>query len=165
MLFFTFLVSFFMSYAVLNGSVMSDSWRPHGLEPTRLLCPRGFSRQEYWSGLSCPPPGDLSSLGIEPRSPAFQADSLPSEPPRKAENTGLCTLSLLQGIFLTQESNRGLLHCRWILYQLRYQGRPSFFIFNAFHEQQFKTAWTPRRKAKFKLSMVSLTWDSETFFL
>ena len=34
------------------------------------------------------------------------------------------TYSLLQGIFPTQESNRGLLHCRWILYQLNYQGSP-----------------------------------------
>ena len=43
----------------------------------------GFSRQEYWSGLPCPPPGDLPNPGIEPRSPALQADSLPSEPPGK----------------------------------------------------------------------------------
>ena len=39
--------------------------------------------QEYWSGLSCPPSGDLPDPGIEPRSPALQADSLPTEPPRK----------------------------------------------------------------------------------
>ena len=39
----------------------------------------GFSRQEYWSGLPFPSPGDLSDPGIEPRSPALQADSLPSE--------------------------------------------------------------------------------------
>ena len=43
----------------------------------------GFSRQEYWSGLPCPPPGDLPNPGIEPRSPAMQADSFPSEPPGK----------------------------------------------------------------------------------
>ena len=43
----------------------------------------GFSRQEYWSGLPCPPPGDLPNPGIEPTSPALQGDSLPSEPPRK----------------------------------------------------------------------------------
>ena len=43
----------------------------------------GFSRQEYWSGLSCPPPGDLPKPAIEPRSPALQADSLPFEPPQK----------------------------------------------------------------------------------
>ena len=37
----------------------------------------GFSRQEYWSGLSCPPPADLPDPGTEPASPAWQADSLP----------------------------------------------------------------------------------------
>ena len=42
-----------------------------------------FSRQEYWIVLSCPPPGDLPNPGIEPRSPALQANSLPSEPPGK----------------------------------------------------------------------------------
>ena len=40
-----------------------------------------FSRQEYWNGLPFPSPGDLPDPGIEPRSPALQADSLPSEPP------------------------------------------------------------------------------------
>ena len=43
----------------------------------------GFSRQEYWSGWLCPPPGDLPNPGIEPASPvspALQADSLPAEP-------------------------------------------------------------------------------------
>ena len=44
-----------------------------------------FSRQEYWSGLPFPFPGDLPHLGIEPRSPALQVDSLPSEPPGKPE--------------------------------------------------------------------------------
>ena len=39
----------------------------------------GFSRQEYWSGLPFPSPGDLSNPGIEPRSPALQADSLSTE--------------------------------------------------------------------------------------
>ena len=43
----------------------------------------GFSRQEYWSGLPFPSPGDLPYPGIEPRSPALQADALISEPPRK----------------------------------------------------------------------------------
>ena len=40
----------------------------------------GFSGQEYWSGLPCSPPGDLSNPGIEPRSPALQEDSLPFKP-------------------------------------------------------------------------------------
>ena len=41
----------------------------------------GFSRQEYWAGLPCPPPGDLPRPGTEPRSPTLQVDILPSEPP------------------------------------------------------------------------------------
>ena len=141
---------------------MSDSVQPHGLYME-------FSRQEYWSGLPFPSPGDLSNPGIKAGSPALQAnylhlshqgspnmkysrqarilewvafpssedlpnpgietksptlhaDSLPAEPPGKPKNTGVGSLSLLQGIFLTQESNWGLLHCRWILYQLSYQG-------------------------------------------
>ena len=39
----------------------------------------GFSRQEYWSGLPFPSPGDLPDPGVEPESPALQADSLPTE--------------------------------------------------------------------------------------
>ena len=45
---------------------------------------------------------------------------LPSEPPGEPTNTGVGSLSLLQGIFSTQESNQRLLHCRWILYQLSF---------------------------------------------
>ena len=43
----------------------------------------GFSRQEYWSGLPFPSPGDLPNPGIKPESPVLQADTLPSEPPGK----------------------------------------------------------------------------------
>ena len=43
----------------------------------------GFSRQEYWNGLSFPPPRDLPNPGIKPGSPALQADSFLSEPPGK----------------------------------------------------------------------------------
>ena len=43
----------------------------------------GVSRQECWSGLPCPPPGDLPNPGIKPRSPTLQADSLLSEAPGK----------------------------------------------------------------------------------
>ena len=66
---------------VLSLSVISDSLQPHGLYPMRFLCPWGFSRQEYQSGLPCPPPGNLPNRGIEPRSCALQVDSLLSEPP------------------------------------------------------------------------------------
>ena len=82
----------------------------------------GFSRQEYESGQPFLSPGDLPDSGIKPESPALQADSLPSKPPGKPKNTGVGSLSLVQEIFLTQGSNWGLLHCRWILYQLSYQG-------------------------------------------
>ena len=84
----------------------------------------GFSRQESWSGLPCPPSGDLPDPGIKPRCPALQTDSLPSEPPGKPKNTGVGSWSLLQGIFSSHELNQGLLHCRQILYQLSYQGSP-----------------------------------------
>ena len=111
-------------YCVLSCSVMSEFLWPHGLQPARLLCPWGFSRQEYGSGLSWPPPGDLPNPRIQPRSPTLQEDSLPYELPGKPKNTGVGSLSLLQAIFPTQDSNQGLLHCRQILYQLSYHGSP-----------------------------------------
>ena len=49
----------------------------------------GFSRQEYWSGLPFPSPGDLPNPGIEPRSPALRADALTSEPPGKPWYVGV----------------------------------------------------------------------------
>ena len=66
----------------VSHSVVSDSLQPHGLQPTRLLCLE-FSRQEYWRGQSFPFPADLPDPEIQPRTPALQADSLPSEPPGK----------------------------------------------------------------------------------
>ena len=61
----------------------------------------GFSRQESWSGLPFPSPEDLPDPGIEPESPALQADSLPSESAHKPRNAGVDCHPLLQGIFLT----------------------------------------------------------------
>ena len=58
---------------------------------------------------------DIPNPGIKPRAPTLQPDSLPAEPLVKPKNTGVGRLSLLQGIFPTQKSNRGLLCCR--LYQ------------------------------------------------
>ena len=51
---------------VFNCSVVVDSLQSHGLQPTRLLCPCGFSRQEYQSGLLCPPPGIFPTQGRSP---------------------------------------------------------------------------------------------------
>ena len=96
-----------------------------------------FSRPECWSGYPFPSPGYLPNPGIEPRSPALQVDSLPAEPPGKPKNTGMGSLSVLQKIFPTQESNRGLLHRRQILYQLSYQESPyrelGPHLFSGFH--------------------------------
>ena len=99
-------------------SVMSDSLKPHGLYGL------------YYSPWNSP--GQNTGVGsrslfqeifptrIEPSSPTLQADSLPAEPPGKPKNTREGSLSLFQQIFPNQESNPGLLHCRWILYQLSY---------------------------------------------
>ena len=57
----------------------------------------GFSREEYWSGLLFPSPGDLPDPGIEPASPAFQADSLP------AELTAKPILYIVVCVFYTQQ--------------------------------------------------------------
>ena len=58
--------SFVLCVCVYGCSVESDSFRPHGLQPTRLLCPWDFSRQEYWRRLPFPPSEDLPHPGIEP---------------------------------------------------------------------------------------------------
>ena len=69
-----------IGYTCYVTSVVSVFLQLYGLYPSRLLCPWGVSRREYWNGLPCPPPGDLSHPGIEcksPAAPALQADSLP----------------------------------------------------------------------------------------
>ena len=53
----------------------------------------GFSRQETWSGLPFPSPGDLPDPGIDPESPAFQADALTSEPPGNSHLKKICISS------------------------------------------------------------------------
>ena len=65
---------------------------------------------------------------MEPRSTTLQEDSLPAEPQGRPKNTGVGSLSLLERIFLIQELNRGLLHCRQILYQLSYQGDDVIYV-------------------------------------
>ena len=76
----------------MNMSTNMKSLSPAGLFETpwtvAYQAPQSmeFSRQEYWSGLPFPSPGDLPNPEIEPRSPAFQADALPSEPLWKPTN-------------------------------------------------------------------------------
>ena len=78
-----------------------------------------------------------SNPGIEPR-------SLPAEPQGKPKNTGVGSLTLLQWIFPTQKLNRGLLHCRWILYQLSYQGSPAIREASPIREAWSFNHWTVR---------------------
>ena len=110
-------------FVVLSCSVVSNSSIPWTIADQVPLS-MGLSRQEYWSGLPCPPAAYLPNPGIEPRSPTLQVDSLSSKPSRKPKNTGVGNLALLQRIFLTQELNWGLLHCRQIFKQLSCQGSP-----------------------------------------
>ena len=78
-----------MDYTV-HGILQAMDWRPF------------FSFGPFLS------PGDFPNPEMEPRSPALQVDSLPAEPPGKPKNPGVGSLSLLQRIFLTQESNWSL---------------------------------------------------------
>ena len=101
----------------------------------QALLSMGFSRQEYWSRLPFPSPGDFPDPGIQPGSPTLEADALTSEPPGKpkysfeplfwvvggGKNTGVGCNSLLQEIFPTQGLNPGLPHCRQTLYCLSHQ--------------------------------------------
>ena len=92
------LIPFFGDHHQLEGesrSVMSDCLRP--LDHTV----HGILQVVYWSGWLFPSPGDLPNPRIEPGSPTLQVDSLPAEPQGKPKNSGVGSLSLLQGIFPT----------------------------------------------------------------
>ena len=109
-------------------TVVSNSLWPHAL----YIPWNSSGRNTRVGSLSLPSPGDLPNPGIELRSPTLQADSLPTEPQRKPKNTGVGSLSLLQQIFPSQELNLGLLHCRWILYQLSDHRSPLCAVMKGF---------------------------------
>ena len=94
-----------------------------GLQNFRDYTVHGIIQARKLEWVAFHSPGDFPNPGTEPKSPTLQVDSLPAEPQGKPKNAGVGSLSLLQGIFPTQESNWGLLHCKWILYQLNYQGK------------------------------------------
>ena len=97
-----------------------------------------FSRPKYWSEWPFPSPGDHPNTMIKPRSPSLQADSLPAKPSVKPKHTGAGSLSLLQGIFLTQELNLRFLHCRRILYQLIHQGTVTYLTKETYEVSLFR---------------------------
>ena len=70
-----------VNYNCVRCSVISNSLWPPLTVACQAPLSAEFSRQEYWNGLLLPTPGDLPDLGIEPTSPALQADSLPYELP------------------------------------------------------------------------------------
>ena len=72
--------------------------------------------------------GIFPTQGLRPGLPHCRQTLLLAEPQEKPKNTGVGSLSLLPRIFLAQESNWGLLHCRWILYQLSYQTCPGLHV-------------------------------------
>ena len=123
--------AFCICFESKSCSVMSDSLQYQGLLQARIL---------EW--VAFPFSRASSQPGIEPRSPALQADSLCAEPQGKPKNTGVGSLSLLQQIFLTQELNQGLLHCRRILYQLSYQESPLFWKATLmYHIEPYQDMW------------------------
>ena len=63
--------------------------KPYELKPARLLYPQGFSSQEYWSGLSCSPSGDLPDPEIELMSPALAGGFFITKATCKAQNTSI----------------------------------------------------------------------------
>ena len=107
--------------AVLSRSVMSDSATPWAIARQAPLVHEdspGKTTGVDFHAFFLPDPG------IKPRSPALRADCLPSEPPGKPMNTGVVSLTLLQGNFLTHEQNWGLQHCRQILNHWATRGSP-----------------------------------------
>ena len=74
----------------VSHCIVSDSYVTPRTVAHQAPLSVGFSRQEYWSGLPFPSPGDLPDPEMEPRSPALQADSLTSEPPGLLANPPVC---------------------------------------------------------------------------
>ena len=142
----------FVKFCAEDFSLNDDPWLGRQLKLIAIKVWKFLSHvQTLWDPRDCTPVWILqartlewvafpfsrgsSNPGIEPRFPTLWADSLPAEPQGKSKNTGVGSLSLLQGIFLTQELNRSLLYCRQILYQLNYQKSPQIpkdCIFNWF---------------------------------
>ena len=102
-------------HALLQGIFPTKGSNPGLLHCGRILCylsQQGSPRILEWVAYP------FSRGSSQPRSPALQADSLPTKLQRRPKDTGVSSLSLLQQIFPTQESNWAFLHCRQILYQL-----------------------------------------------
>ena len=122
-----------------SRSVVSDSLWSHGLYTVYGIL---YARILEWVAFP------FSRGSSQPRDQTqvshIQVDSLPAEPQGKPKNTGEGSLSILQQIFPTQESNQSLLHCRQILYQLSYQGSPTLRIENSTNCVKFSSSASPK---------------------
>ena len=79
-------ISLAVCVCVLSCSVVSDSLRPHGLQPPQAPLSMEFFRQEYWNGLPFPPPGNLPDTRLKPTSPALAGGFFTTEPPGKPDH-------------------------------------------------------------------------------
>ena len=103
--------------------------RPHGLQPAKFLCPWGFSRQEYWSGFPYPPPRDLPNPGIEPRSPALQADSFHSKLSGKPNISYIENLDVQAGFRKGRVARDQIANICWIIEKARqFQKKKNLFL-------------------------------------
>ena len=105
-------------------------------KPARLLCPIEVSSEKHWSGLPFPSPGDLPNPGTEPRSPAFQAVSLPSELPGTHK-------SFLRLRSLKMDVIKLLSDCEIILFLLNWIFK-NFCLAYGVYERQFFTSINQR---------------------
>ena len=94
----------------------------------------GFSRQEYWSGLPFPSPGDLSDPGIKPGSPSFQADALTSEPPGKPIVVNIMQITATCGQFCSLD----------FLELVLFFFSPEYFFYPKLIESAERNTQTPR---------------------
>ena len=107
------------SVVSLKVKVKVTQWCPTLCDPLNYAV-RGILQARILEWVAFP----FSKGSSQPRSPTSRADSLTAEPQGKPKTTGVGSLPLLQGIFLTQGLKRGVLHCRQILYQWSYHGSP-----------------------------------------
>ena len=115
---------------MFSCSVMSDSLRLTAQTVAHQApLSMGILQREYWSGLPCPPLADLPNSGMEPGSPALQADSLPAELPGKPHDiTKYYTNNILYAI-LSSSKRKMFLLISWDRYSLKAEKQIAFLQF------------------------------------
>ena len=99
-----------IAFSSVSHSIVSQLFETPWTAACQAPLSMGFSRQEYWSGLPFPSPGDLPDLGIETGSPTLHADSLLSEPPGKLPVLCSCILIVIYNIISLQQMIEGSIH-------------------------------------------------------